>query len=176
MNAMLKRAAAAGACASAAAVVVAFLVCLPAFAQPSSLVGSAAPRVSIEGAHREIVAIPSPGKVTVVLFWNSRYRLSVEALAALGRIWDACKGRGLVCAGLSDVGEDASVVRQAGQQAGVSFPLAGGTAASDAAVLYRVRGVPVLFVINRSGQITYVREGWDGGAESDVSSRVMASL
>lgn len=58
----------------------------------------------------------------------------------------------------------------------IGFVLVSGRAASSAAVAYRLRGVPAVFVVDRSGVIVYVREGWDKKAESEIREIISKAL
>jgi hypothetical protein len=145
-------------------------------AQPASLVGSQAPRfrgIDLRGSRLEV---PASGSPTVVVFWNSRYRVSADALSAMQRLYDMYKKKGLVCAGLNDLGEDASLAKQVASQLGITFPLFTGRDTVGAAASYRVRGVPVVFVIDQTGLVISVEEGFGPGAEARVAGSVVSLL
>lgn len=147
-----------------------------ALAQPASLLGGSAPTVraiSLDGGE---VVIPARGKVMLVVFWNTKYRLSADALGAIQRLQDRHRARGLLCVGIDDLGEDGRAVSQFVSGLGVTFPVVGGPAGPSAATAYRVRGVPVVYIVDRSGTVSYVREGWDKRAEDEVGRRIEASL
>lgn len=145
-------------------------------AQPSILVGSRAPEIKAVGVRNESVQVPARGGITVLVFWNSKYRLSLDALAAMQGIWEAYGARGVVCVGLNDLGEEDRAVEQLAERMNIGFVLVSGRAASSAAVAYRLRGVPAVFVVDRSGVIVYVREGWDKKAESEIREIISKAL
>lgn len=147
-----------------------------ALAQPATLLGSRAPEVRAVSVKNENIQVPARGEVTVVVFWNSRYRLSLDALVGVERIWEAYGEKGIACVGFNDMGEDDRVVRQLIDQMKIGFPLASGPASSSAAVSYKLRGVPAIFVIDRSGAIIHVREGWDRRAESEIKQALVKTL
>jgi hypothetical protein len=147
-----------------------------ALAQPASLLGGSAPAVRATSLNGGEVVIPARGRVTLVVFWNTRYRLSADALGAIQRVHDRCRARGLACVGLNDLGEDGRAVSQFVSGLGVTFPVVGGPAGPSAAAAYRVRGVPVVYVIDKSGSISYVKEGWDKRAEDEVYRKIEALL
>lgn len=137
-------------------------------AQPATLVGSKAPELRAVGARNESIQVPARGSVTVVVFWNSKYRLSLDALAGVQRVWEACRKRGVECVGFNDMEEGDRVVKQLVDQMNLGFPLVSGREASSAAVAYKLRGVPAVFVIDRSGVIIHVKEGWDRNTEPEL--------
>ncbi|HAN86162.1 MAG: TlpA disulfide reductase family protein [Bacillota bacterium] len=145
-------------------------------AQPATLIGSKAPEVRTVGVKNESIQVPARGSVTVVVFWNSKYRLSLDALAGVQRVWEAYRERGVECVGFNDMEEADRAVRQLAEQMNLGFPLVSGRAASSAAVAYKLRGVPAVFVIDRSGVIIHVREGWDRNTEPDLKDRISAIL
>lgn len=147
-----------------------------ATAQPASLLGGSAPAVRAVSLDGGEVVIPSRGKVMLVVFWNTKYRLSADALGAIGRLYDRHCARGLLCVGINDLGEDGRAVSQFLSGLKVAFPVVGGPAGPSAAAAYRVRGVPVVYVIDRSGTVSYVREGWDKRAEDEVSRKLEGLL
>ena len=147
-----------------------------ALAQPASLIGGAAPSVRATSINGEEVVIPTRGKVMLVVFWNTKYRLSADALGAIQRIQDRYGARGLLVVGIDDLGEDSRIISQFVSGIGAAFPVVGGQAGRSAAVGYKVRGVPVVYLIDKSGAVSYVREGWDMRAEDDVSRKVSSAL
>jgi len=112
----------------------------------------------------------------LVVFWNTKYRLSADALGAIQRLHSRYNARGLLCVGIDDLGEDARVIGQFVSGLGVTFPVIGGPAGPSAAASYRVRGVPVVYLIDRSGAVSYVKEGWDKRAEDEVAKKMVESL
>lgn len=147
-----------------------------ATAQPASLVGGSAPAVRAASLDGGEVVIPARGKAMLVVFWNTKYRLSADALGAIQRLHDRHRARGLLCVGINDLGEDGRAVSQFVSGLGVTFPVVGGPAGPSAAAAYRVRGVPVVYIVDRSGTISYVREGWDKRAEDEVGRQIQALL
>ena len=145
-------------------------------AQPASLLGGSAPQVRATSLDGGEVVIPVRGKVMLVVFWNTKYRLSADALGAIQRLHDRHRARGLLCVGINDLGEDARVISQFVSGLGATFPVVGGPAGPSAAASYRVRGVPVVYVIDRSGAVSYVKEGWDKRAEDEVAKKMVESL
>ncbi len=145
-------------------------------AQPRSLVGSAAPRISGTAADGSRVDMPGRGHVTVVAFWNSKYRLSLDALQGIARIYRSYRSRGLVCLGVNDSGESSKSIAAVAGGLGVTYPLIGEGAGSSAAVSYRLQGVPAVFVINPSGLIDSAFGGWDSSVEAEVRARVGSLL
>jgi hypothetical protein len=147
-----------------------------ALAQPASLLGGLAPAVRATSLDGGEVVIPARGKVMLVVFWNTKYRLSADALGAIQRLHDRRRAGGLLCVGINDLGEDARVASQFVSGLGVTFPVVGGPAGPSAAAAYRVRGVPVVYVVDRSGAVSYVREGWDRRAEDEVGRKIEGLL
>lgn len=162
------------------ALIVAFLAATiliqPGSAQPSQLVSRSAPKVRVTDSQGGVHEIPLPGKVNIVVFWNAKYRLSIDALLAVQRLLPKYGGQAVFAIGINDLGESSSTVNQVAQQRGIVFPLAAGPEASAASAGYRVKGTPVVFVIDRRGVITYAREGYDQRAESDIDSQVLAAM
>ncbi len=147
-----------------------------ALAQPASLLGGSAPAVRAASLGGGEVVIPARGKVMLVVFWNTKYRLSADALGAIQRLYDRHRARGLLCVGINDLGEDGRAVSQFVSGLGVTFAVVGGPAGPSAATAYRVRGVPVVYVVDRSGTVSYVREGWDKRAEDEAGTQIELSL
>ena len=147
-----------------------------ALAQPASLLGGSAPAVRAASLDGREVVIPTRGKVMLVVFWNTKYRLSADALSAIQRLQDRRRAGGLLCVGINDLGEDARIVSQFVSGLGVTLPVVGGPAGPSAAAAYRVRGVPVVYVMDRSGTVSYVREGWDKRAEDEMGRQIEALL
>lgn len=147
-----------------------------ALAQPGSLLGGSAPAVRATSLDGGEVVIPVRGRVMLVVFWNTKYRLSADALGAIQRLHDRYRARGLLCVGINDLGEDARIISQFVSGLGATFLVVGGPAGPSAATAYRVRGVPVVYVINRSGAVPYVKEGWDKRAEEEVSRNIEEAL
>lgn len=145
-------------------------------AQPASLLGGSAPAVRATSLDGGEVVIPARGKVMLVVFWNTKYRLSADALGAIQRLHSRYNARGLLCVGIDDLGEDARVIGQFVSGLGVTFPVIGGPAGPSAAASYRVRGVPVVYLVDRSGAVSYVREGWDKRAEDEVAKKMVEAL
>ncbi len=112
----------------------------------------------------------------LVVFWNTKYRLSADALVAIQRLHDRHRTRGLLCVGIDDLGEDGRAVSQFVSGLGVAFPVVSGPAGPSAAAAYRVRGVPVVYIVDRSGTVSYVREGWDKRAEDEVGRKIESYL
>lgn len=112
----------------------------------------------------------------LIVFWNTKYRLSADALGAIGRLQDKHRARGLLCVGIDDLGEDGRVVSQFVSGLGVTFPIVCGPTGPSAATAYRVRGVPVVYVVDRSGTVFYVREGWDKRAEDEIGRKIEACM
>lgn len=147
-----------------------------ALAQPASLVGRPAPLVRATSLDGEDVVVPVRGKVMLVVFWNTKYRLSANALGAVQRVYDRYRGRGLLCVGIDDLGEDERAIGQFAAGVGAAFPMVGRADGRSAAVAYRVRGVPVVYLIDKSGSVFYVKEGWDTNAEEEIGRKLGAAL
>ncbi len=147
-----------------------------ALAQPASLVGRPAPAVRAMSLDGQEVAVPASGGVVLVVFWNTKYKLSADALGAVQRLYDRYRGRSLVCIGIDDTGEDDRAIRQFTAAVGVAFPIVGRADGRSAAAAYRVRGVPVVYLIDKSGLVFYVKEGWDARAEEELDRQISAAL
>lgn len=145
-------------------------------AQPKSMVGAPAPRISAMAADGSRVDVPAAGRVTVVAFWNSKYRLSLDALQGIARIYSAYRSGGLVCVGVNDSGEPSKSIAAVASGLGVTYPLVGEGAGASAAASYRLQGVPAVFVINSSGVVDSAFGGWDRSVEAEVKARVAALL
>ncbi len=144
--------------------------------QPKSLVGSAAPRISGTAIDGSRVDVPAAGRVTVVAFWNSTYRLSLDALQGIARIFAAYGSSGLVCVGINASGESSNSISAVARGLVVTYPLIGGSTGSNAAASYRLQGVPAVFVIDSSGVVDSAFGGWDRSVEAEVKARVAALL
>jgi hypothetical protein len=157
---------------------LALLLAVPwsACSQPASLVGSAAPRISGTAADGVRVDVPVAGQVTVVAFWNSRYRLSLDALSGIERVYREYRSKGLVCVGVNDAGESSSSMNTVRASLGLTFPLVGGAVGPNAAAAYRLQGVPAVFIVDRSGDIDSAYGGWDKSVEAAVKQRVATLL
>lgn len=146
------------------------------WAQPNSLVGATAPKIRGSSVDGSRIDAPVSGNVTLIVFWNSRYRLSTDALSGVQRVFDRLRNRGIACLGVNDSGEDQRTVVSVASGLGVSYPLITGSVGSGAAAAYKLRGVPVVFVVNRSGMVTAVFEGWDRSTEGEIERKASTLL
>ena len=145
-------------------------------ADPKDLLNKAAPRITGVDWLSGSQTFPVSNRVNLVVFWNSRYKSSVDALDSMQKLYNTYSARGLVVIGLNDSGEAKSVLSMIEGQKGIKFPLGTGSGATKAAGDYFLKGVPVAFLINKSGNIVHIIEGYTSNFEAELSSRINSLL
>jgi peroxiredoxin len=133
----------------------------PTRAADFSLPGLAGGAVSLQ-AHR--------GSVVFLNFWATWCPPCKEEMPSMERLYRRYRGRGLTILAISiDTGDPGKVAAFA-KTLGLTFPI-GLDVRGDVASLYKVRGLPGSFLIDRSGRIVAVAIGprdWDSGAAHAV--------
>jgi peroxiredoxin len=130
----------------------------PADVQRAQLVGKRAPDVELSTLDGTSVKLASlRGKVVVLDFWASWCVPCVEALPTLNAWNRDMKSKGLVVIGVTQ--EDASEVQAflAGGTA-IDYPVAL-DAAQDATRRYRVQGLPMTVIIDKTGVVRFAELG-----------------
>jgi peroxiredoxin len=130
----------------------------PADVQRAQLVGKRAPDVALstlDGASVKLADLR--GKVVVLDFWASWCVPCVQALPTLNAWNRDMKSKGLVVIGVTQ--EDASEVKAfLADGNAVDYPVAL-DAAQDATRRYRVQGLPMTVIIDKSGVVRYAELG-----------------
>ncbi|HIP87018.1 MAG TPA: redoxin domain-containing protein [Anaerolineales bacterium] len=97
------------------------------------------------------------GRVAVLNFWATACPSCEEELPTMQSIWEEYQGQGVILLGVA-LQEDESIVRNAADRYGLTYPLALdiGERVSTA---YGITGVPETFVIDSKGNVAFVHIG-----------------
>jgi cytochrome c biogenesis protein CcmG/thiol:disulfide interchange protein DsbE len=141
----------------------------------SELIGAKAPDFSLAPAGGGAPLSPSAfeGKVLVVDFWATWCKPCRESFPAYQRMIDKYAGRVAVI-GVS-VDEDASGIERFRSETGVKFPLVwdeGQVAAS----VYKPGTMPTCYIVDRSGFVQFIHEGFRAGDEATFEENVKGLL
>jgi peroxiredoxin len=130
----------------------------PADVQRAQLVGKRAPDVQLSTLDGKSVKLADlRGKVVVLDFWASWCVPCVQALPTLNAWNRDLKSKGLVVIGVTQ--EDASEVQSfLGRGSAIEYPVAL-DASQDATRSYRVQGLPMTVIIDKTGVVRYAELG-----------------
>ncbi len=120
--------------------------------------GLAAPDFTLQDLSGRDVRLSSlKGKVVVVEFWATWCGPCQASIPGMERLYRTYGPKGFVvlAVSLDEGGWDA--VRAFAKQEGITYPVLKGT--DDVMAEYRVRAIPTMFLLNRSGKITAHLEG-----------------
>lgn len=121
-----------------------------------------------EGRIGEYLAIPVPGKVTVLDFWATHCKPCIEAMPGLESIWQRVDRERVAVIGIS-IDEDDALTRKTMKDAfpvQVTFPMIYDGKAAKLQGSYKVGGtVPSTFVIDKQGQVRFYFDGSPGDME-----------
>lgn len=138
---------------------------------PKSLQNKSAPSVSNVSWNSGSYTVPTKNSVNVVVFWNSKYKSAIDALVSIESIYSKFKSSGLKVYGINDSDESKIILNLIALQNGISYPLGTGSGSTNAASSYAIRGVPVAFLVDKTGKIVDV---FDGYSSSDANSLIQA--
>jgi len=139
------------------------------------LVGAKAPDFSLAPAGGGGALSPNAfgGKVLLIDFWATWCAPCRESFPAYQRLVDKFGGK-LAVLGVS-VDEDASGIEKFRVETGVKFPLVwdeGQVAAS----VYKPGTMPTCFVVDRSGFVQFIHEGFHAGDEAALEQKIRSLL
>ena len=101
-----------------------------------------------------LVVVPSPGKVTILEFWETFCKPCKEQLPELQRLSDDLRGRAQVYSANGD--DNPGRVEQEARRLGLEFPVIFDGQYRVLFGQYRVEDVPRTFVFDRNGTLRYV--------------------
>ena len=135
----------------------------PTFSLPS--LRADAPDISLEGYR---------GKVLYVDFWASWCGPCRKSLPQLNQLRSELGEQGfeIIAVNVDEFVEDALAFLE---RYPVDYPLAYDGDGSIAK-LYKVRGMPTSYLVNRRGELVYIHEGFRDGDIDDIRSKVTALL
>jgi thiol-disulfide isomerase/thioredoxin len=154
-------------------------------------VGEKAPTFSVASVNTDGKVTIQPGKVTVVEFWatwNGPAKVSFPKLEALRKTYEP-RGLAIVavsvddepegCLELSGSGRECvrrgNILTQFATEMGARFPIAWDR---DHLIAQRwhVRSMPSVYVVDRSGFVRHVNEGWHDGDEKELEREILPLL
>ncbi|MBW2277008.1 MAG: TlpA family protein disulfide reductase, partial [Deltaproteobacteria bacterium] len=124
-------------------------------------IGSKAPTFELpltDGSGNTLSLADLEGRVVVLDFWSTTCRPCLLEMEDLKVLWRRMKPRGVTVVGLSTGGESLAQIARFGKDRGVDYPLVidqGQVAAS-----YRVRSLPTLYVLDKTGRIAEAHSGY----------------
>ena len=129
---------------------------------------------TLEGGRFDLSA--QRAKVVVINFWATWCPPCVEELPALSRLWRKLGDDGLLVLAIS-VGESDETVRQflAKFEPTLSFPI-GVNLSATTLELWGVQGLPVTYVVNKTGNIIYSARGARQMDSEHITQRLRALL
>lgn len=144
-------------------------------AAQSELVGAKAPDFSLSPAGGGAPLGPSgfSGKVLIVDFWATWCAPCRESFPTYQRLVDKFGGK-LAVIGVS-VDEDASGIEKFRAETGVKFPLVWDEG-QVAAGVYKPGTMPTCFVVDRSGFVQFIHEGFHAGDEATLEQNIKSLL
>ena len=117
-------------------------------------------------------------KVVLLDFWATWCKPCLEYMPKLQELYNAHSDQGFVVAGISiDEGKDrVEKIKKFMGKAGISYPVFSDAKSTPAWYTYKVKAIPALFLIDRSGQVVAQWTGTvdEGLIKSEVVSRVLA--
>jgi cytochrome c biogenesis protein CcmG, thiol:disulfide interchange protein DsbE len=139
------------------------------------LVGAKAPDFSLSPAGGGAAIGPGSfgGQVLIVDFWATWCAPCRESFPAYQRLIDKFGGK-LAVVGVS-VDDDASGIEKFRSETGVKFPLVWDEG-QVAAGVYKPGTMPTCFVIDRSGFVQFIHEGFRTGDEAILEQNVKSLL
>ena len=139
------------------------------------LIGAKAPDFTLPPAGGGAPISPGGfgGKVLIVDFWATWCAPCRESFPAYQRLVDKFGGQ-LAVIGVS-VDEDASGIEKFRGETGVKFPLVWDEG-QVAAGVYKPGTMPTCFVVDRSGFVQFIHEGFHAGDEKTLESNVKSLL
>jgi peroxiredoxin/YHS domain-containing protein len=133
-----------------------------------------APELNATGLDGKKVALADlKGKVVLIDFWATWCKPCVKSMPAVDKIYAARKDQGFVALGLS-IDEDTKKVAPFLKKKPVSYPILLDAAKEPTWAAYRVKAVPAMFLVDRSGQIV---AQWTGEPKmAEVEKAIDAAL
>lgn len=153
---------------------------LPAVADDKKMVGEKAPSfqgTAIDGKAISLDALLSRKQVVVLSFWGIRCSACIEEMPALQKIQEDFRNNDVYVLGVNVDGLDPASLRQmmGEEKIGPKYAL---VADPDfkIAEAYKMTAVPLTIVVDRSGFVRYVHEGYKPGDESGIREAIVRFL
>ena len=117
------------------------------------------------------------GKVVLIDFWQTWCPPCLEALPHLQSLQAKYAAKGLVVLGITGKldSQGADLVGKLVREKRIEYPTLVDEKAAIAG-LYNVSGFPHVFIIDRSGHLTYDKAGYQGGAEAELEREIEKAL
>jgi peroxiredoxin len=113
------------------------------------------------------------GQVVLLAFFASWSRPSQSEIPHLERIYQAYRARGFVVLGVAiDGPETVSAVPTMANRYGVTFPVLCDQETKVVAIYNPKRATPLSILIDGSGSIVRIREGYNTGDEKDIEADI----
>ena len=104
------------------------------------------------------------GRMVVMEFWATWCGPCRSSLPSLETMYRKYRGRGLTVLLINQGERPEQITKWASQRYTAPILLDEGRVGA----LYRVRGIPRLFVVNQEGRVVYMHEGYGGGLERSL--------
>lgn len=137
-------------------------------------VGAPAPPFTVESVTGGAPLTLVPGQVNVVVFWASWSNPDVILLSKLEPIWTKLGPRGLAIAAIS-IDDEPDFVARAARERGASYPV-GWDRGRTATLRYRPATDPCVFIVDRSGIVRFVHEGFHDGEDAEIVAHIATLL
>jgi peroxiredoxin len=129
------------------------------------LSGKPAPELALEDLHgNEVRLTDHRGQVVLVDFWATWCGPCIQELPHIQKVHEKYQDQGLVVLAIS-TDRQKSKVPPFVEKNGYTFPVL--LADGKVETAYQVRGIPVVYLIDRTGVIRYHKEGFSHGSEKD---------
>ena len=131
------------------------------------LSGEPAPELALEDLYgNEVRLTDHRGQVILVDFWATWCGPCIQELPHIQKVHEKYQDQGLVVLAIS-TDRQKSKVPPFVEKNGYTFPVL--LADGKVETAYQVRGIPVVYLIDRTGVIRYHKEGFSPGSEKDFA-------
>jgi peroxiredoxin len=137
-------------------------------------VGDKAPSFSLTSLNGQGKMAVSPGKVTVVDFWATWCEPCKKSFPKYQELYVKYKASGLEIVAVS-VDDDKGGIPDFASTHGAKFPV-GWDEGHKVADKWKPPGMPTAFIVDKSGVIRHVHQGYHDGEEAEMEKEIKALL